>query len=75
MKMKGVIILGLVLIATVASFGFLSASAAANGDIDQTCDRTQNQIQDKDCLQTKDGACDCIKEQIQLRTKLQIRDC
>jgi hypothetical protein len=72
-KMKGALILGLLLIAVVASMGILSASAAKNGDLDQTRDRTKDCLQDKDCLQTQDGTCDQIKDQ--LRTKLQIRDC
>ena len=71
--MKGAIILGLLLTATVASMGIISASAANNGDLDQTRDRTKDCLQNKDCLQIQDGTCDQIKDQ--LRTKLQIRDC
>jgi archaellin len=73
--MKGTIIIGLVLFAAVASMCLLTASAAVNGDADQTCDRTQDKIQDKDCLQNKDCSFDCAKDQDQLRTRLQIRDC
>ena len=72
-KMKGTFILGLVLFAAVASMCLLTASAAVNGDADQTRDRTKDCLQDKDCLQTQDGTCDQIKDQ--LRTKLPIRDC
>ena len=72
-KMQGAFILGLVLVAAVASMSILSASAAVNGDADQTRDRTKDQIQDKDCLQTQDCTCDYVKDQ--LRTRLQIRDC
>ena len=72
-KMKGAFILGLVLVAALASTFLLSASAAVNGDATQTRDRTKDQIQDKDCV--KDCSCDCVKDQTQLRTRLQIRDC
>jgi hypothetical protein len=74
-KMKGTFIIGLVLFAAVASMCLLTASAAVNGDADQTRDRTQDKIQDKDCLQDKDCSFDCAKDQDQLRTRLQIRDC
>jgi CHASE3 domain sensor protein len=72
-KMKGTFIIGLVLFAAVASMYLLTASAAVNGNADQTRDRTQDKIQDKDCLQDKDCSFDCTKDQ--LRTRLQIRDC
>jgi hypothetical protein len=73
-KMKGAFIIGLVLFAAVASMCLLTASAAVNGNADQTRDRTQDKIQDKDCLQDKDCSFDCAKDQDQLRTRLQIRD-
>ena len=89
-KMKGTLILGLVLVAALASTFVLSASAA-----DQTRDRKQDQIQDCDCLndcacdgahdQTRDRTQDqvqdedCpvafVKDQVQLHTRQQIRDC
>jgi hypothetical protein len=90
-KMKGIFILGLVLVAAVASTGLLTASAAANGDVTQTrdraknCindplgdparDRTQDQLQNQDC--TQNCVNDCIGEQTQDRTQdqLQNQDC
>ena len=68
-KMKGALILGLVLVVMVAALCVLPAFAAVNGDADQTRDRTHDRTQDRDC------SCDCVKDQFQTRTRLQIRDC
>ena len=90
-KTKGIFILGLVLVAAVASMGLLTASAAANGDVaktrdraqdcfsdlvgDQARDRMQDQLQNQDC--TQNCVNDCIGEQTQDRTQdqLQNQDC
>ncbi|MCW4046394.1 MAG: hypothetical protein NWE99_02375 [Candidatus Bathyarchaeota archaeon] len=69
LKMKGALVLGLVLVATVAALYVVPASAAMNGDIDQTRDRLRDKIHDGDC------GCDCLQDLTQTRTRLQIRDC
>ena len=82
-KTKGIFILGLVLVAAVASTGLLTASAAANGDVTQTrdrakdCindplgdparDRTQDQLQNQDCTQNCEQ--NCQQDQAQLQTR------
>ena len=66
-KMKGVFILGLVLVAALASTFVFSASAA-----NQTRDRIQDQVQDCDCI--NDGTCDGASDQTRDRTQDQIQD-
>ena len=90
-KMKGIFILGLVVVAAVASMGFLTASAAANGDAaqtrdraqdcvnglvgDQARDRMQDQLQDQDY--TQNCVNDCIGDQTRdrIQDQLQNQDC
>jgi hypothetical protein len=69
MKMTGVLVLGLVLVATVAALYVLPTSAVMNGDTDQIRDKDRDRIQDKDC------SCDCLRDQIRTQTRLQTRDC
>jgi hypothetical protein len=90
-KTKGIFILGLVLVAAVASTGLLTASAAANGDVTQTrdraqdCvsdlvgnktrDRTQNQLQDQDCTQDCVNVCIGDQTRDRVQDQLQNQDC
>ena len=67
-KIKGTFILGLIVVAALASTFVLSASAA-----DQTRDRVKNQVQDCDC--TNDCACDGTPDQTRDRIQDQTQDC
>ena len=89
-QMKGAFILGLVLIASVASMAFLSVSLAANGDADQTRDRIQDQLQEdcqqncvgdrvgdqaRDRTQDQDSTGDCTGDCAQDRSQDRTQDC
>jgi hypothetical protein len=67
-KLKGAVLLSLVLVAACAVMLTVPV-VAANGD----CDQTKNQIKDQTKDQLKDQTCtpDCLKDQ----TRLHIRDC
>ena len=86
-KMKGIFILGLVVVAAVASMGFLTASAAANGDVTQTRDRAQdcvndligdqarNKTRDQDCTQNCVNDCIGGQSRDRIQDQLQNQDC
>jgi hypothetical protein len=66
-KMKGALILGLVLIAVASALYIAPTLAHMNGDVDQT--------QDRDRLRDRDCSCVCLCDQDQTQTRLRTREC
>ncbi len=64
-KTKGVLILGLVIVATMASFSLFTVSAA---------DQTRDQDRERGEYCTPDCGCDLVKEQARDRTQDQSQD-
>ena len=72
-KVKGALVLSLVLLTTAAALYVFPASAAMNGDTDQIQDRDTDRLQDRECLQ--DCSCDCLQDQTRIQTRLHTRGC
>jgi hypothetical protein len=68
-KTKGIILLSLV---ALAAFSMIVTASAATSkrDKDQIKDQTRDRLHDKSC----DCTIHCVRDQIQLHTKLQTRD-
>ncbi len=72
-KMKGALVLTIVVLATAATIFVFPALAARNGDLDQIRERSPDKLQDRDrlntCLQ------DCSPDRIQDRNQDRLQDC
>jgi hypothetical protein len=72
-KMKGALVLTVVLVATAATIFVFPVLAARNGDLDQIRERSPDRLQDRDrlntCLQ------DCSPDRIQDRNQDRLQDC